>query len=81
MELNKEILERFGLHTAALYAILVREMNSVGEFFPYTKDKIILETDMTRARLKTSIRFLVEAGFIESKVIGLPATTHFKVLK
>lgn len=81
MKLNNELVKEIGIYPTVLLSLLKKQSKSIGEFFPYAKEKIILESDMKRGKLNSSLQKLKNAGYIETKLIGAPPITHFKILK
>lgn len=81
MNLNKQQIKEIGLNPTVLFTILKSKSKSIGEFFPYAKESLIIESEMKRWKLNSNLKKLVDSGYIEIKLIGLPATTHFKILK
>jgi len=80
MELNNDQIKELGIYPSAIYSLLISE-SKTNDFFSFSKEKIISETRIKRSNLQASLKKLVSAGYIEMKVFGLPATTHFKILK
>lgn len=81
MIVDNNMIKEIGINPSVLYSFLKGESNENRDFFICSKEKIISETKIKRGVLNTSLKKLQIDGYIEIKVIGLPATTHFKITK
>tara|TARA_R110002110_G_scaffold404808_1_gene623516 strand:+ start:3595 stop:4410 length:816 start_codon:yes stop_codon:yes gene_type:complete len=85
---NKMLSKRVGLKASVLLADLIsKEMyfENRGEikdgFFFNTSKNIERDTTLTYCKQKAAIQILKDEGFIETKLMGVPATLHFKILQ
>ena len=84
---NKFLAKKIGLKEAVLLADLIskeqyfidNKMIKDGWFFNTSKN---IESDTTLSRHKQSlaIKRLIKEGFINAKLMGVPATLHFKII-
>jgi len=86
---NKKVAKRFDLETATFLAELVTkylhhkdrgELKSGGWFF-YTSEDLEEATTLSYHKQKRCLSLLEEAGFVEQKLIGVPARLHFKIIE
>lgn len=86
---NKAIARHLGCNDSAL---LLSELidksyyhqdkgTDVNGFFYYTSDAIEESLNISYHNQKKCISNLVEAGFIETKLMGVPAKLHFKIIE
>tara|TARA_R110002020_G_scaffold209230_1_gene415177 strand:+ start:932 stop:1600 length:669 start_codon:yes stop_codon:yes gene_type:complete len=85
---NKMLSKRVGLKASVLLADLIsKEMyfENRGEikdgFFFNTSKNIERDTTLSNYKQKRAIQILEDEGFIETKLMGMPATLHFKILQ
>ena len=85
---NKMLSKRVGLKASVLLADLISKENyfeNRGEikdgFFFNTSKNIERDTTLTYCKQKAAIQILEDEGFIETKLMGMPATLHFKILQ
>ena len=85
---NKILSKRVGLKASVLLADLISKENyfeNRGEikdgFFFNTSKNIERDTTLTYCKQKGAIQILEDEGFIETKLMGMPATLHFKILQ
>jgi len=85
---NKRLATRVGLKEAILLADLISKeqyfidngtMNN-GWFFNTAKN-IEKDTTLSRHKQSLAIKTLVKKGFIKTKLMGVPATLHFKIIE
>lgn len=87
ISINKELARTIGLVETVLYSELVskykywkdREQLTEEEWFYCTSEQLEHDTATTRKKRETAIRNLKKHGLIETKRIGLPAKTHYKI--
>lgn len=86
---NKRIANEVGLDAALLlsdlitkeeYFLLEGNLSDDGWFFN-TADNIKEDTTLSYYKQKIAIKTLEEKGFIETKLIGVPAKLHFKIFE
>lgn len=85
---NKKLSKKVGLNEAVLLADLISKENYFidnetiqdGWFFNTCKN-IELDTTLSRHKQSLAIKKLVKKGFIKTKLKGVPATLHFKILQ
>jgi len=85
---NKRLSKKVGLNEAVLLADLISKENYFidnetiqdGWFFNTCKN-IELDTTLSRHKQSLAIKKLVKKGFIKTKLKGVPATLHFKILQ
>jgi len=84
---NKRLATRVGIKEAILLADLISKeqyfidndtMNN-GWFFNTAKN-IEKDTTLSRHKQSLAIKKLVKKGFIKTKLMGVPATLHFKII-
>ena len=85
---NKILSKRVGLKASVLLADLISKENyfeNRGEikdgFFFNTSKNIERDTTLSYCKQKAAIQILKDEGFIETKLMGVPATLHFKILQ
>ena len=85
---NKRLATRVGLKEAILLADLISKeqyfidnntMNN-GWFFN-TAENIEKDTTLSRHKQSIAIKNLIKKGFIKTKLMGVPATLHFKIIE
>lgn len=85
---NKKLAKRVGLKEAILLADLISKeqyfidndtMNN-GWFFNTAKN-IEKDTTLSRHKQSIAIKNLIKKGFIKTKLMGVPATLHFKIIE
>jgi hypothetical protein len=81
MNLDKKQIKEIGINQTLLLTILKKKSKSIGEFFPYAKENLMIESEMKRGKLNSCLQKLKNAGYIETKLIGAPPITNFKILK
>ena len=85
---NKRLARRVGLKSVVLLADLISKeqyfiennMINKGYFFNTSKN-IERDTTLTHYQQKKSIKRLQDIGFIKTKLMGMPATLHFKIIE
>jgi len=85
--LNKELARQVGLKEAVLLADLISKEEyfiangmTDGWFFNTAKN-IEKDTSLTSHQQRKSIKHLKSIGIIETKVVGIPAKQHFKIIE
>ena len=86
--LNKELARQVGLKEAILLADLISKeeyfiangMIDDGWFFNTAKN-IEKDTSLTSHQQRRAIKHLKSLGIIETKVVGIPAKQHFKIIE
>ena len=85
---NKELAKKIGLHEVVLLADLIskeqyfienKQLNE-GYFFNTAKN-IQADTTLTSHQQRKAIKNLKSLGIIETKLIGIPAKQHFKIIE
>jgi len=85
---NKKLAKQVGLKEAILLADLISkeqyfiDNNTInnGWFFNTAKN-IEKDTTLSRHKQSLAIKKLVKKGFIKTKLMGVPATLHFKIIE
>ena len=84
---NKYLAARIGLHPVVLLADLIsKEQYFINHgmiqdgYFYNTRENIERDTTLSRYQQTASIKILKDHNFIDTKVMGMPATTHYKIL-
>ena len=84
---NKELAKQVGLKAAVLLADLISKEEyfiskgmTDGWFFNTAKN-IESDTSLTSHQQRKAIKNLKDLGIIETKVIGIPAKQHFKIIE
>jgi len=85
---NKKLAKEIGLHEVVLLADLISkeqyfiENNQLNEgWFFNTAKNIQADTTLTSHQQRNCIKYLKELGIIETKLIGIPAKLHFKIIE
>ena len=85
--LNKELARQVGLKAAVLLADLISKEEyfiangmTDGWFFNTAKN-IEKDTSLTSHQQRKAIKHLKSLGIIETKVVGIPAKQHFKIIE
>jgi len=85
---NKELAKQIGLHEVVLLADLISkeqyfiENNQLNEgYFFNTAKNIQADTTLTSHQQRKAIKNLKSLGIIETKLIGIPAKQHFKIIE
>jgi hypothetical protein len=85
--LNKELARQVGLKEAVLLADLISKEEyfiangmTNGWFFNTAKN-IEKDTSLTSHQQRKAIKSLKDLGIIETKVVGIPAKQHFKIIE
>ena len=85
--LNKELARQVGLKEAVLLADLISKEEyfiangmTDGWFFNTAKN-IEKDTSLTSHQQRKAIKHLKSLGIIETKVVGIPAKQHFKIIE
>jgi len=85
---NKKLAKQVGLKEAILLADLISkeqyfiDNNTIqDEWFFNTAENIENDTTLSRHKQSIAIKNLVKKGFIKTKLKGLPATLHFKIIE
>lgn len=81
MEVNQELMQKFGVKEAVILTAITNKSDNQNIFFPYPKEDIRKDFNLSRCELDTIIKNLTSNKLIEVTIIGLPGKTHFKVLK
>lgn len=78
---NKSIAKEVGLDAALLLSDLVTKQEYFNEeWFFNTADNIEEDTTLSPHQQRKAIKVLIDKGFIETKLKGLPAKQHFKII-
>lgn len=84
---NKELAKQVGLKSAVLLADLISKEEyfiskgmTDGWFFNTAKN-IESDTSLTSHQQRKAIKNLKDLGIIETKVVGIPAKQHFKIIE
>ena len=84
---NKELAKQVGLKAAVLLADLISKEEyfiskgmTEGWFFNTAKN-IESDTSLTSHQQRKAIKNLKDLGIIETKVVGIPAKQHFKIIE
>lgn len=82
---SKPLARRIGLERASILSLLIstseyaEENQSLnGEWFYFTQEKF-REFGVKRTTLKNCIKFFEKLGFLETRLFGVPAKTHYKL--
>lgn len=79
---NKNIAKEYSIEVALLLSDLVTKQEYFGtEWFFNTTEDIEESTTLSYHKQKEIIKVLAEAGFIQTKRVGMPARQHFKIFK
>ena len=85
---NKELAKKIGLHEVVLLADLISkeqyfiDNNQLNEgYFFNTAKNIQDDTTLTSHQQRKAIKNLKSLGIIETKLIGIPAKQHFKIIE
>ncbi len=79
---NKEMAKKVGLDAALLLSDLVTKQEYfIEEWFFNTADNIKEDTTLSYYQQKKEIKILVDKGFIETKLVGVPPRLNFKILE
>jgi hypothetical protein len=86
-QINKKLAREVGIEAAILLSDLVSKreyfiMNkdiSINDWFFNTAENIELDTTLTAHKQRNAIQILCEKGYLELKLMGLPAKNHFKI--
>lgn len=81
MEVNQELMQKFGVKEAVILTAITNKSQKENIFFPYPKEDIRKDFNLSRCELDTIIKNLTSSKLIEVKLIGVPRITNFKVLK
>ena len=84
---NKTLCKKIGLNASAIIGVLYSEYNfwksqnklTDDGFFYCTRDKIESIIGLSAHEQRTAIKKLVELNIVETKLIGIPATSHYKI--
>lgn len=87
--INKQMVSAFSLEAALILSLLIdkedyyKASNQLDEegFFYHTSIEIEKATGLTYHIQKGAIKLLMDAGFIDTKLKGLPAKLHFKIVE
>ena len=84
---NKELAKQIGLHEVVLLADLISkeqyfiDNNQLNEgYFFNTAKNIQADTTLTSHQQRKAIKKLKKLGIIETKLVGIPAKQHFKIM-
>tara|TARA_R110002012_G_scaffold182124_1_gene348487 strand:- start:1000 stop:1665 length:666 start_codon:yes stop_codon:yes gene_type:complete len=84
---NKELANKIGLNEVVLLADLISKEQYFIEnkqiqdgFFFNTAKNIQADTTLTSHQQRKAIKKLKELGIIETKLVGIPAKQHFKIM-
>lgn len=80
-QINKDFARAYGLDCALLMAELTQRADKSQEWFVYTSAELKINTTLSRLQQDKAIKRLEQLGCIETKLMGLPAKKHFKLLK
>jgi hypothetical protein len=79
-QINKDFAKSFGIECAILISDLVDKNTYFNqEWFFNTAENIENDTTLSRFQQDKAIKILIENGFIETKLMGIPAKKHFKI--
>ena len=79
--LNKNLLSKIkDIKVCLLFAYLI-EQSEWGEYFPLPSKKIGEGTTLSYSEQKRCLGILESKGFIQSKLMGLPRTSYYLILK
>ena len=88
MIVNKKLAKRVGLKEAILLSDLIsKEQYFIDNgqikngFFFNTAKNIEKDTTLSRHKQSIAIKNLIKKGFIKTKLMGVPATLHFKIIE
>lgn len=84
---NKTLCKKIGLNASAIIGVLYSEYNfwksqnklTDDGFFYCTRDKIESIIGLSAHEQRTAIKKLVELNIVETKLIGIPATSHYRI--
>lgn len=84
---NKTLCKKIGLNASAIIGVLYSEYNfwksknklTDDGFFYCTRDKIESIIGLSAHEQRAAIKKLVELNIVETKLIGIPATSHYKI--
>ena len=84
--INKKLIQLVGLIGAAVYSELASRYHyfkdrgrlTDGGYFFNTKEDLEEATGVTRRQQDTAVKELMEMGILEMKVMGIPASRHFR---
>lgn len=84
---NKTLCKKIGLNASAIIGVLYSEYNfwksqnklTDDGFFYCTRDKIESIIGLSAHEQRTAIKKLVELNIVDTKLIGIPATSHYKI--
>jgi len=87
--INKQLAKEVGLDAALLLSDLItkfeyfNENNQVDDngWFFNTSENIEQDTTLSYFKQKAAIKVLIEYEFLETKLVGIPAKLHFKILQ
>jgi hypothetical protein len=85
--INKRLAKRVGIEAALLLSDLISKREyfignkdlKINDWFFNTAENIELDTTLTPHKQREAIKTLSEQGFLEVKLMGIPAKNHFKV--
>lgn len=82
--LDRRIIAQFGSPDAALVLAALRSIESKiskedDGWFPATYTQLKEITQMGTKRMRSSLNTMRDLGVIDTKVIGLPALTHYRI--
>ena len=82
-QINKDFSRKFGIETALLLADLVDKWIyfDCSEWFFNTSENIENDTTLSYHKQKEALKILIANGFIETKLVGIPAKLHFKIIE
>ena len=79
---NKSMAKEFGIEAALLLSELITKSQYYDEeWFYETIDEIEEKTTLSYHKQNKNIEILRDAGFIETKLVGVPARLHFKIIE
>ena len=79
--INKRLAKEIGLEASLLLSdLLTKSQYFDEEWFFNTAENIQKDTGLTYHKQKAAIKILKEQEFIDTKLIGIPAKQHFKIL-
>lgn len=75
-----EVAEKAGVNSAVMFGALLRcDELCTGEFFPKTRDEIKKLSGLSASQQRDALSKLVEEGLVESKRIGIPPVTYYRL--
>ena len=83
---NKKLAKAYGIEAALILSDLITKRQYLdesdmdeGEWFYHTQETIEENTTITPYQQRKAIKTLIEAGFLETKEMGIPSKTYYRV--